>query len=132
MDRVLGKYSDQAYALMRIVVGFLFLCHGAQKLFGLLGGVDGNGNHVESYVSLYGLGGVIEFFGGLAIMIGLFSGIAAFLSSGMMAVGYFMFHFPNGFWPIGNRGELAVVYCFLFLYIATRGPGIWSVRGGKS
>ena len=79
-----------------------------------------------------GLGGVIEFFGGIAIMIGLFSGIAAFLASGMMAVGYFMAHYPQGFWPINNRGELAVVYCFLFLYIATRGPGIWSVRGSKS
>ncbi len=125
MDRVLGKYSDQTYALMRIVVGLLFACHGAQKLFGLLG------HEKVAIFSKIGLAGCIEFFGGIAIMIGLFSGIAAFLSSGMMAVAYFTVHFPREFWPINNGGELAVVYCFVFLYIATRGPGIWSVRGSR-
>lgn len=133
MEKILGKYQEQAYALMRIVVGFLFMCHGAQKVFGLLGGTDGEGG-TAALMSQMGAGGVIEFFGGLAIALGIFTGWAAFLSSGMMAVGYFQFHQPHGALPIHNRGELAAVYTFLFLYIAARGSGIWSLgsKFGKS
>lgn len=129
MDKILGKYQEQTYALMRIVVGFLFLCHGAQKILGLLGGVDGEGATAPLF-SQYGLAGMIELVGGLAICLGIFTGWAAFLSSGLMAVGYFMAHQPMGALPIQNRGELAVVYTFLFLFIAARGSGIWSL-GGK-
>ena len=126
MERVLGRYSAEIYALMRLVAGLLFACHGAQKLFGVLGGVDKAGGSVP-LGSLIGLAGVIEFFGGLLIALGLFAGTAAFISSGEMAVAYFKAHFPQGFWPLLNGGELAVLYAFLFLYIASRGSGVWSV-----
>lgn len=126
MDKVLGKYQEQTYALMRIVAGFLFSCHGAQKILGLLGGVDGQGGTAELF-SQYGLAGIIELFGGIAIAFGIFTGWAAFLASGLMAVGYFIAHQPAGALPIHNRGELAAVYAFLFLFIAARGSGIWSL-----
>jgi putative oxidoreductase len=118
---------------MRIVVGFLFLCHGAQKILGLLGGVDGEGATTPLF-SQYGVAGLIELVGGLAIALGVFTGWAAFLSSGLMAVGYFLAHQPAGALPIQNRGELAAVYAFLFLYIAARGAGAWSLgsRFGRS
>ena len=128
MEGFLGKYQEQTYALMRIVVGFLFLCHGAQKLFGLLGGVDGAGG-TAPLASQYGIAGIIEFVGGLAIALGIFTGWAAFLSSGLMAVAYFMAHQPQGALPIQNRGELAAVYAFVFLFIAARGAGTWSLGG---
>lgn len=121
MNRWLGGFSEWAYALLRIVAGLLFACHGAQKLFGALGGQSQLG------VPLMAAAGVIEFFGGVLVMLGLFAGYAAFLSSGMMAVAYFMAHAPNGFWPIINKGELAVLYCFVFLFIASKGSGRLSV-----
>jgi putative oxidoreductase len=121
MDRWLGKWSEWSYALMRLVVGMLFACHGAQKLFGALGGQSQLG------VPLMATAGIIEFFGGILVAIGLFAGFAAFLASGLMAVAYFMAHAPNGFWPIVNHGELAVLYCFVFLFIACRGSGRFSV-----
>ena len=126
MERFLGQYSPYLYAVMRIVVGFLFACHGAQKLFGVLGGVGPDGG-TAPLLSLRGLAGIIEFFGGLLIAVGWLAGYAAFIASGEMAVAYFMNHVPRGFWPIMNRGELAVLYCFVFLYIASRGAGIWSL-----
>ena len=122
MNSVLGKFSGKLYALVRIVAGFLFLQHGARKLFGVLG-ADGP----TELASLHGVGGVIEFFGGLLIMLGLFTGWAAFLSSGMMAVAYFQVHAPRGFWTVENGGELAVLYCFVFLYLAAGGNGEWSL-----
>jgi len=122
MNAILGKFSGKAYALLRIFAGFMFMQHGASKLFGVLG-ADGP----AELASLSGVGGVIEFFGGLLIMFGLFTGWAAFLASGTMAVGYFMVHFPRGFWTIQNGGELAVLYCFVFLFLATRGNGDWSL-----
>lgn len=130
MKKFLGKYQDQTYALMRIVVGFLFLCHGAQKLLGLLGGIDGEGGTV-ALLSKGGVAGAIELIAGLAIMLGVVTRWAAFLSSGLMAVAYFMAHQPSGALPIQNRGELAAVYAFVFLFIASRGSGIWSL-GRKS
>jgi putative oxidoreductase len=121
MERWLGKYSEFVYAIMRIVIGFLFTCHGAQKLFGAFGG--------ESQLSnpLMATAGVIEFFGGVLVCIGLFAGYAGFLCSGTMAVAYFMAHASGGFWPIVNHGEMAVLYCFTFLYIAAKGSGRLSV-----
>jgi putative oxidoreductase len=122
MHRILGRYADQVYAIFRIVVGFLFSFHGCQKLFGCL-----TDDPPVPLASLMGLGGIIEFFGGLLVMLGLCTSWAAFLASGMMAVAYFMVHQPQGTWPIKNGGETAVLYCFAFLYIAARGAGPWSI-----
>ena len=129
MKTMLAQHKDTAYALLRIVSGFLFFCHGAQKLFGLMGG-----NQAE-LMSLRGLAGLIEVGGGLALMLGLMTGIVAFICSGQMAVAYFIAHqfrtdeagMMLGWFPIENRGELAVLYCFLFLFIAMTGAGKWSV-----
>jgi putative oxidoreductase len=119
MEKWLGKYSNLLYALLRIVAGALFACHGAQKLFGVLGGQKQEG--------LLHLAGVIELVGGILIAIGFFAGLVAFVAAGEMAVAYFKQHSPGGFWPIVNRGELAVLFCFLFLYIASCGSGILSI-----
>jgi putative oxidoreductase len=126
MERLLGPYSPYLYAVMRIVVGFLFACHGAQKLFGVLGGSGPSGEAAPLW-SLMGLAGIIEFFGGLFIMVGWQTGYAAFIASGQMASAYFMAHHPRGFWPILNDGEPAVLFCFIFLYIASIGAGVWSI-----
>jgi putative oxidoreductase len=123
MDRWLDKHSERLYATMRLVAGLLFACHGAQKLFGVLGGQSQLGNPRLLTA------GVIEFGGGLLIAAGLWAGYAAFVASGQMAVAYFTVHTRGGFWPIVNRGELAVLYCFVFLYIASRGSGVWSIEG---
>ena len=124
MERWLGRYGEFLYALLRLITGALFACHGAQKLFGVLGG------HVMTGVPKMLVAGVIEFGGGVLIAVGLQAGFAAFLASGEMAYAYFTAHAPGGFWPILNKGELAVVYCFLFLYIASRGSGSISIDGG--
>ena len=124
MDSFLGRYSTYIYAVLRIVTGFLFLWHGAQKLFGYPPSASGSGE----LSMLMAVGGAIELVGGFLIMIGLFTGIAAFIASGTMAVAYFMFHFSaQAVLPLVNKGELAVVYCFLFLFIASRGSGVWSI-----
>jgi putative oxidoreductase len=131
MERFLGAYSPYIYAVMRIIVALLFACHGAQKLFGVLGGVDGQGASAP-LLSLFGLAGIIELVGGLLIAVGFMTGYAAFIASGEMAGAYFIAHFPRGFWPILNTGELAVLYCFVFLYIASRGAGVWSIDGARA
>jgi len=118
----LSGFESIAYAALRIVSGFLFSCHGAQKLFGAFGG------HQTLHQPLMLAAGIIEFGGGILILLGFFTSIAALIASGEMAVGYFMAHFPKGFFPIQNGGELAVVYCFLFLFIATRGGGKFAVQ----
>ena len=122
MKPFLGRFSEAIYALMRLVVGFLFACHGAQKLFGVLGG-----QRVHDPKML--LAGVVELGGGCLIAIGLVTTIAAFIACGEMAVAYFTVHAPHSFFPIINKGELAVVYCFVFLYMVARGGGRWSVDG---
>lgn len=111
--------SRYAYALMRIVVGLAFAQHGAQKLFGFFGGMDGGGATVE-LASLMGVAGIVELAGGLLVALGLFARLAALICSGQMAAAYFMAHAGRSFWPIENGGELAVVFCFVFLYIASR------------
>ncbi len=118
----LGKYSPQLYAILRIVAGLLFAMHGSQKLFGVPGG-----GPAMPLISLMGLAGVIEFAGGLMIALGFLTPFAAFIASGQMAAAYFMSHASQGTLPILNRGELAVLFCFLFLYMAAHGSGIWSV-----
>ena len=126
MERILGRFAPQCYALMRIVVGLLFACHGAQKLLGVLGGQQ------VPIASQFGLAGVIELVGGVMIAIGFMTGFAAFIASGEMAYAYFTVHWPRGPWPIRNGGELAAVYCFIFLYVASRGSGIWGIDKGGS
>ncbi len=122
MDRFTDRLAPLAYALLRIVAGLTFAMHGSQKLLGY----PPTGS-AGSLPALMLVAGIVELGGGVLILAGLFGRIAAFLASGEMAGAYFMSHFPRGFWPIVNRGELAVLYCFLFLYIATRGSGIWSL-----
>jgi putative oxidoreductase len=119
--KFLSGLESYAFAALRIVAGFLFLCHGAQKLFGAFGG------HQTIHVPLMLVAGIIEFGGGILILLGLFTRIAAFIASGEMAVGYFMQHAKHGFFPIMNQGELAVVYCFLFLFIACHGAGKFGI-----
>jgi putative oxidoreductase len=121
MERVIGRFAPQLYALMRIGAGLLFACHGAQKLFGVLGGQQ------VTLASQFGLAGVIEFVGGLMIAVGLLTGYAAFIASGEMVFAYFKAHAPRGPFPIQNGGELAALYCFVFLYIASRGAGMWGM-----
>ena len=128
MNRVLGQYSEYAYASMRIVVGLLFTCHGLQKILGLFGGVDQAGGTAS--FGLIWVAGLLELVGGLCIATGFQAATAAFLCSGQMAVAYFMAHQGRSLFPIQNGGELAVFYCFVFLYIATRGSGIWSLGSG--
>lgn len=121
-------YQEHTYALLRIVTGYMFLWHGAGKLFGIPGGEPASGY-------MFWLAGPIEFVGGVLVMIGLFTRPLAFLCSGFCAAAYWMAHgsfsaLPgSALLPITNGGELAVLYCFVFLYIAARGAGIWSVDG---
>lgn len=118
-----GSASGYAYALMRIVVGLAFAQHGAQKLFGFFGGMDGLGTSVVETLSPVAVAGVIELGGGVLVAVGLLTRPAAFLCSGLMAAAYFTAHAGRGYWPIENEGELAVLFCFVFLYIACRGGG---------
>jgi len=120
------QFQSYAHALLRMVAGFAFSQHGVQKLFGGLGGVDGHGATVP-LASLYGAAGVIELVGGVLILLGLFTRPAAIVSSGEMAAAYFMAHFPRSFWTVQNQGEPAVLNCFIFLYFAAAGAGIWSL-----
>ncbi len=106
-----------ALSLLRVVAAFTFSCHGAQKLFGVFGGAR------VGLVSLLGMAGVLELAGGILLLLGLFSRPIAFLLSGEMAVAYFRTHAPHHYLPILNRGELAVLYCFIFLFVVVAGPG---------
>jgi putative oxidoreductase len=109
--------------LLRIITGFLLIPHGAQKLFGVLG------REAVPHLSLLWIAGVLELIGGLAILLGLFTRPVAFVLSGLMASAYWMAHGHQAFWPIVNKGELAVLYCFVFLLLAARGGGNFSVDG---
>ena len=115
------KYSELTYAALRLVAGLLFACHGAQKLFGVLG-AQAELSDPEGLAA-----GIIEFVGGSSIALGLLAGYSAFVASGEMAVAYFKAHAPRGFWPIMNFGELAALYSFLFLFIAAHGSGRYSI-----
>jgi putative oxidoreductase len=128
----LNRFTDPVYCLMRLIVGLVFACHGGQKLLGFPGGGHG-GAH-----GLMLLGGIIELVGGFLIAFGLLTRLAAFISSGEMAVGYFMVHAAgkalaqagspiDKFFPIINKGELAVVLCWVFFFMVFYGPGRWSI-----
>lgn len=122
MQKALGRFSPYIYAALRIVAGLAFAQHGAQKLFGVLGA-----KQAASLMSQFGMAGVIEFVGGILIALGLFTSPIAFIASGEMAWAYFQQHAPRGVWPIQNGGELAVLYCFIFLYFAAVGSGKLSI-----
>lgn len=115
------------WALLRIVTGLVFMVHGAQKLFGMFGGVDGAGHH-PALASLFGVAGVLEFFGGLLVVLGLFTRPVAFILAGEMAYAFWTVHFPSGgINPVINRGEPAVLYCFIYLFLAFHGAGPYSI-----
>ena len=122
MQPLLGRFHETIFALLRIVAGFLFFQHGLPKLFGGFGR-----EQPAELMSQMGLAGVIEVFGGVLIAVGLFTSPIAFIASGEMAVAYLQAHAPRGFWPIVNGGELAALYCFVFLYFAAMGSGKWSL-----
>lgn len=114
------------FFLLRAVAGFLFCQSGGLILFGWFGGMPGQPSP-PPLLSQTGIGGVLEFFGGIAIMLGLLTRPVSFILSGMMAVAYWQFHQPNGAWPIQNQGMPAVLFCFIFLYLAAQGGGDWSL-----
>jgi len=116
------SWAPKIFGVFRLLAGIMFACHGAQKLFGAFGGIPPGVPKALIWTA-----GPLEFVGGLLIAMGLFTRVTAFLLSGMMAIGYFTGHAPNGFWPATNGGELAILYCWLFLFIAANGPGGWAV-----
>jgi putative oxidoreductase len=117
-----------AHAALRIVTGFLFFQHGYPKLFGTLPGA-GEAETPTEFLTIFWWSGFLEVFGGILILLGLLTRPVAFLLAGEMAVAYFWRHAPRGFWPGVNRGELAALYCFVFLYLAAAGAGVWSADG---
>jgi putative oxidoreductase len=124
----LSRWSPQLLSVLRIITALLFFAHGSAKLLGfpqveMLANVP--------LMSLGGIGGILEIVGGILLVIGLFSRLAAFILSGQMAIAYFMAHAPQNFHPILNGGELAIMFCFVFLYIAAAGPGPWSVDASR-
>jgi putative oxidoreductase len=117
----ISKYESQIYSVLRIIAGFLFLWHGSQKLFAFTPA----GHVIPPYIVF--IAGPIEFFGGLLVMIGLWTRWAAFICSGEMAYAYWTVHSTHILLPLLNGGELAIIYCFLFLFISARGSGVNSV-----
>ena len=127
LGTTLGKWQPQVLAVLRIITALLFLAHGTGKLIGFpdLG-------FAPPFMSLPWIAGAIEIVGGILLVLGLYTRLVAFILCGQMAVAYFMAHAPQGFYPIQNGGELAVLYCFIFLYLIFSGPGAWSLdRRGR-
>ena len=124
MSAALDRWSPQALAALRIVTALLFIAHGAQKLFGFPAPPEGG---MPGLFSLFGIGAVLELIGGVLILLGLFTRPVAFILAGEMAVAYWMFHAPQSVYPVLNGGDAAILYCFVFLYIAAAGGGSWSV-----
>jgi len=122
------RYASIAHGLLRIVAGLLFLFHGLVKIVGFPAGAQPG---QVPPMSLMGAAGAIELVCGTLIMIGLFSRTAAFIASGEMAVAYWLFHAPQGLYPVANMGDGAILYCFIFLFIAAAGPGAWSIDGAR-
>ena len=124
----LGDFLDFLYPVFRILVGLMFFQHGAQKIMGVLGGLGGSGEGVPDIISLLGMAGIIELIGGALITLGVFTRLVALIAAIEMAVAYFMVHFPNGFYPVLNGGELAVLYFSSFLVMIARGAKKWSLE----
>jgi putative oxidoreductase len=125
LDRV-EKYKPEMLSVVRIVVALLFLEHGSAKLLGFPTSPHGE----PAFMTLMWIQGLIELLGGALLALGLFTRPVAFILSGEMAFAYFIAHAPQNFWPLINRGELAVLYCFVFLYFAIAGGGVWSLDRG--
>ena len=123
MNALGAAWAPQMLSILRIMSALLFIAHGTQKLFGFPAGE----RVMPPLFSIYGLAGVLETFGGILLLIGLFTRPVAFVLSGMMAVAYFMAHAPQNFYPANNGGDAAILFCFVFLYFFTAGPGPWSV-----
>ncbi len=124
----MGRFAPQLYAILRIVAGLMFFMHGTQKILGWPP-KEGGGGPMPTIMLVSGW---LELILGALIAVGLLTPIAAFLASGEMAVAYWWKHFPDGFWPIENQGELPALYCFVFLYMAAAGAGIWSIDAARS
>ena len=123
-----ARWQSEALAILRIVTGLTFMAHGVIKLFGF---PEGATPGQQEIMSLMGLAGILETVGGALIIVGLFTRPTAFILSGMMAVAYFKAHFPQGPYPAVNGGDAAILFCFVFLYLVTSGPGAWSLDGAK-
>jgi putative oxidoreductase len=131
MKAYLAPWSPQLLSVLRIITGFLFIAHGTQKWFGF----PAPSQRPVELMSQAGVAGTLEVIGGALMIVGLFTRPVAFVLSGLMAFAYFLAHAPQGFWPLLNRGELAALYSFVFLYFAAAGAGPWSldhmVRGRR-
>ena len=123
-----SRWQPQALAILRIVTGLTFLAHGLVKLIGFPAGAEPGQQEIAT---LLGIGSVLETVGGALIILGLFTRPTAFILSGMMAVAYWMFHAPSSPYPVINGGDAAILYCFIFLYLVTSGPGAWALDGRK-
>ncbi len=138
MNMNMNRAVQVTYFLLRVVAGLLFIQTGGLILFGWFGGMPGHPG-APPIVSQMGIGGLLEFFGGIAIVLGLETRPVAFILSGMMAIAYWQFHAPHGAWPVQNQGMPAILFCFIFLYMAAQGGGDWSLdalfrhkRGGAN
>jgi putative oxidoreductase len=128
LEEFVAAWAPRLRSVLRIMVGLLFIEHGTAKLFGFPpGAMPGS----FALFSLLGLSAILEFAGGLLLTVGLFTRATAFILSGEMAVAYFMVHAPQGFFPILNHGEPAIIYCFVFLYLAAAGGGAWSIDAAR-
>ena len=123
----LSRWQPQLLAVLRIVVGLLFLGHPAQKFLAFPIPFP-----MQPLPPMFVAAGIIETIAGLLIVLGLFTRLAAFIASGEMAVAYFLIHAPMSFWPVANKGEAAILFCFVFLYLAAAGPGAWGVDGART
>jgi putative oxidoreductase len=124
---LLTRWQPQLLAVLRIVTGLLFLEHGLSKFFGFPVPFP-----MQPLTPMLTAAGAIELVAGVLITIGLLTRLAAFIASGEMAVGYFLMHFPQGFWPLQNKGEAAIMFCFIFLYLAAAGAGAWSIDSARA
>jgi putative oxidoreductase len=122
----LSRWQPHLLAILRIVAGLLFLEHGLSKFFAFPVPFP-----IHPLPPMLVAAGVIECIAGVLITVGLLTRLAAFIASGEMAVGYFLMHFPQGFWPLANKGEAAILFCFGFLYLAAAGAGAWSIDGAR-
>ena len=120
-------WTPQLQSVFRMVIAFVFMLAGTVKLFAFPIGMPPDGHHTAELLSQIGIGGILETFGGALVLIGLFTRPVAFILAGEMAVAYFQFHFPQGFWPVMNGGMSALLYCFIWLYFSAAGPGSWSI-----
>lgn len=127
MMKKLSSFSPKVLALLRMMTALLFIAHGTQKLFGF----PASQRSIELF-SIYGVAGALEVFGGLLVLIGLFTRQTAFILSGLMAFAYFMSHAPRSFFPALNGGDAAILFCFVFLYLVFAGPGSWSMDGKRA